>query len=137
MMGISAPSVPRVWRERIVKYRLLGSKCADCGKISYPPRRACPRCGSTNLKEISLLKRGKVLSYTVIRAPPQGYLKYSPYIIALIELENGARILAQLTDVNPDEVKSGMIVEAVFRRYREQGEDGIIEYGIKFRPPIT
>lgn len=136
MMG-STPSVPRVWRERIIKYRLIGSRCTNCGKISYPPRKACPRCGSVNLEKISLPKRGKVLSYTVIRAPPRAYLKYSPYIVALIELENGAKILAQLTDVEPEEVKSGMIVEAVFRRYREQGEDGIIEYGIKFRPPIT
>ncbi len=135
-MGLSASSVPRVWRERVVKYRLLGSKCIKCGKTTYPPRKVCPYCGSTELEEVSLPKKGRVLSYTVIRAPPKSYLKYSPYVVALVELEDGTRVLAQLTDIEPNEVKSGMVVEAVFRRYREQGEDGIIEYGIKFRPPI-
>jgi len=72
----------------------------------------------------------------VIRTPPRDFLEYSPFIVALIELEDGTRVLSQLTDVEPDEVSTGMAVEAVFRRYKEQGKEGIIEYGIKFRPLI-
>ena len=133
-MGVPAPSVPRVWRERIPKYRLTGSKCGKCGKTSYPPRKICPYCGSREVEVVPLPRRGKVLSFTVVRVPPRDYVKYSPFIVALIELDDGTRILSQLTDIDCEEVKSGMIVEAVFRRYREQGEDGIIEYGIKFKP---
>ena len=135
-MSIPASSVPRSWRERIVKYRLIGSKCSECGKTSYPPRNICPYCGSRRQEKVDLPRRGKVLSYTVIRTPPRDFLEYSPFIVALIELEDGTRVLSQLTDVEPDEVSTGMAVEAVFRRYKEQGKEGIIEYGIKFRPLI-
>ena len=70
----------------------------------------------------------------MVRAPPTEFKGLSPYVVALIELKDGTRILSQITDVDPTQVRTGMEVEAVFRRYREQGEEGVIEYGIKFRP---
>jgi len=127
-------SIPRIWRERKYKYRLIGSKCSDCGKIFYPPRTVCLKCGSRNLVEVALARTGRVFSYTVIRSPPSEFTLYKPYIVALIELDDGARILSQLTDVEPEDVKIGMRVKAVFRRYKEQSESGVIEYGIKFTP---
>ncbi|HDJ89811.1 MAG TPA: Zn-ribbon domain-containing OB-fold protein [Thermoprotei archaeon] len=129
-------SIPRVWRERKYKYRLIGSKCKRCGKIFYPPRKVCLKCGSRELEEVFLARRGKVLSYTVIRSPPTSFIPYKPYIVALIQLDDGTKIFSQLTDVEPEEVKTGMKVEAVFRKYKEQSESGIIEYGIKFIPVI-
>ena len=54
--------------------------------------------------------------------------------MGLIELDDGTRIIAQVTDTDVNDIKDGIRLEAVFRRYREQGKDGIIEYGIKFRP---
>ncbi len=127
-------SVPRIWRERIRKYRLLGGVCNDCGKVFYPSRRFCPRCGSGNVNKVTLPRTGKILYFTVIRNAPTEFKSFEPYILALIELDNGARILAQLTDIDLEEVYEGMPVEAVFRKYKEQGRDGVIEYGIKFRP---
>jgi len=129
-----AESVPRAWRERIRKYRLLGGRCSSCGSVVYPHRAVCPYCGHEQLEAVELPRRGRVLTYTVIRHPPRGFEGQSPYVIAVVELEGGARMLAQLTDVNPEDVRIGMEVEAVFRRYREQSSDGIIEYGMKFRP---
>ncbi len=135
-MGVPVPSPPRYWRERRVKYRLLGSVCKSCGRAYYPPRLVCPECGSTELAEVKLPERGRVLSFTVIRTPPRDFLGQEPYVVALIELENGARLLGQVVDVEPEEVEVGMEVESVFRKCREQGEEGIIEYGIKWRPPL-
>jgi uncharacterized OB-fold protein len=129
-----AESVPRVWRERAKKYRLLGGKCPACGSVVYPHRQVCPYCGSEGLQLVELPRRGRVISYTVIRHPPSDFVGKEPYVAAIVELEGGARVLAQLTDVKPEEVREGMEVEAVLRRYREQSPDGIIEYGIKFRP---
>lgn len=131
-----AESVPRAWRERVRKYRLLGGRCKSCGSIVYPYRQACPYCGQENLEPLELPKRGKVITYTVIRNPPKGFEGQEPYVIAVVELEGGARVLTQLTDVKPEEVKVGMEVEMVFRKYREQSSSGIIEYGAKFRPAI-
>ncbi len=131
---VFARSVPRVWRERGIKYRLIGGRCNSCGKVFYPYRRFCPRCGSEDIRKVELPRQGRVLYFTVIRTPPLGFEKYAPYVVAIVELADGARVIAQLTDVDLSAVKEGIEVEAVFRKYREQGEDGIIEYGIKFRP---
>lgn len=133
-MGLTARSVPRVWRERRIKYGLIGGKCPDCNRTFYPYRKNCPYCGSDNAHEVELPRKGKVISYTIIRSPPSDFSHYAPYPVALVELDDGTRVIAQLTDVNLNDIRVGMEVEAVFRKYREQGEDGIIEYGIKFRP---
>ncbi len=127
-------SVPRFWRERARKYRLVGGRCRKCNSIVYPHRSVCPHCGAENMEPIELPRRGKVVTFSVVRHPPRGFEGKEPFLVAVIELENGARVLSQLVDVHPEDVKEGMEVVAVFRRYREQAPNGIIEYGIKFRP---
>lgn len=129
-----AESVPRVWRERVKKYRLLGGKCLKCGSVVYPHRPACPYCGHEELQPLELSRKGRVINFTIIRHPPTGFVGKEPYVVAIVELEDGARVLAQLTDVKPEDLKIGLEVEAVFRKYREQASNGVIEYGIKFRP---
>ncbi|MEZ0346014.1 MAG: Zn-ribbon domain-containing OB-fold protein [Infirmifilum sp.] len=129
-------SVPRVWREKQIKYRLIGGVCKDCGKTFYPYRRNCPVCGSSNVELKKLPETGVVETFSVVRTPPTGFENQAPYVVALVRLDDGTLVPAQITDVNPEEVKEGMRVEAVFRRYREQGVKGIIEYGIKFRPVV-
>jgi uncharacterized OB-fold protein len=102
----------------------------------FPRGGVCDGCGSADLEELELSDKGTVVSWTVVRNPPAGYQKYSPYTVALVELDDGPRVLSQLVDIEPDEVKTGMRVEAAFRRVKEDGSSGIIEYGYKFRPVI-
>ncbi|ACJ16792.1 hypothetical protein, conserved [Thermococcus onnurineus NA1] len=127
--------VSRHWRHFREKYRLIGSKCEN-GHVHFPKRSICPVCGSRNIEEIELSGKGKVLSWTIVRNPPSGFEYYKPYPLALIELEEGITVLAQLTDVDPEEIDFGMEVEVVTKKIREFEEDGIILYGYKFRPPI-
>jgi uncharacterized OB-fold protein len=61
----------------------------------------------------------------------------APYTVALVKLEEGPLITAQLTDVANDEVEIGMPVEMVTRKLRTQGEEGLIIYGYKFRPQMA
>lgn len=129
-------SVPRYWREIRSRYRLVGEICSNCGVKVFPRRSVCPRCGSKELGEYKLSDRGAVVSWTVIRNPPKEYEKYAPYVVALIELDDGVRILSQVVDVEPEEMKTRMKVEVAFRRVKENGDAGIIEYGYKFRPII-
>ncbi|MFQ6076790.1 MAG: Zn-ribbon domain-containing OB-fold protein [Candidatus Bathyarchaeia archaeon] len=129
-------SVPRYWRETPYRYRLVGSRCKDCGKMYYPPRMVCRRCGSRELEEVELAKRGKLVTFTVIRSPPRGYEEYVPYVVGIIELEGGVRVLSQVVDCPIEEAKTGMELEATFRKVTEDGESGIIMYGTKFRPVI-
>ena len=128
-------SVPRYWRNQVPRYRLQGDECTACGAKYFPARPVC-KCGSTDFKAYKLAERGEVVTWTVISSAPIGFEKYVPYVVALIELEDGCRLLSQVVDIPPEDVSAGLKVEAVFRRVKEDGKDGIIQYGYKFRPII-
>ena len=128
-------SVPRYWRNEVPRYRLQGEECTQCGAKYFPARPVCT-CGSTEFKPYKLAERGEVVTWTVIGNAPIGFEKYVPYIVALIELEDGCKLLSQVVDIDPAEISSGLRVEAVFRKIKEDGTDGIIQYGYKFRPII-
>ena len=66
---------------------------------------------------------------------PAGFEKALPYTIALVKLDEGPTVTAQLTDLNQEEVEIGMPVEMVTRRIKEDGDErGMLIYGYKFRP---
>ncbi|MEM1525926.1 MAG: Zn-ribbon domain-containing OB-fold protein [Ignisphaera sp.] len=127
-------SPARVWRERGAKLRLEGSKCKKCEKTFYPPKPSCPYCGHRETDIVVLPKKGRVISWTIEYTVPEGYRIEAPLVVALIELENGVKILSVLTDVDPDKVYYGMEVEATLRRLWVEGNEGLIVYGLKFTP---
>lgn len=120
------------------RYSLIGAKCKNCGKISFPPSYICD-CGvKAGFEKVRMSGRGKIYSYTIIStgsAPPEFSEQQrltGEYGIAIVELEEGPRTVAQMTDCNPADLKIEMDVEAVFRRIYE--DEGVIRYGLKFRP---
>jgi uncharacterized OB-fold protein len=80
--------------------------------------------------------RGTVYSYTTLLEAPEGYEEQAPYIIALVQLDEGVIVTAQLTDVDGP-VTIGDHVEMVTRKLTTEGERGVIVYGYKFRPLLT
>jgi len=127
--------VVRTWRHISERYNLIGVKCKNCGTVYFPSRVLCPKCRrKTQMEEIKLSGKGKVYTYSVVHTPPKEFEKIAPYIIAIVELEEGPKVTAQIVDCDKDKIYIGMQVEAVFRRIKEDGEDGIISYGYKFRP---
>jgi uncharacterized OB-fold protein len=128
--------IPQFWRLQQLNYRLIGEVCKECGSKIFPPRDVCPECHQPAYEPFTFSGRGEIYSYTTIRTPPQGYEEYAPYAVALVKLEEGPLVTAQLTDVSADEVQIGQPVEMVTRKIREFGEDGIIVYGYKFRPVL-
>jgi uncharacterized OB-fold protein len=129
-------SVPRYWREMPERTRLEAAKCNGCGIILFPPRGKCMNCGSESFVQYALPRRGKLITFTIVRSPTKGFEKQVPYVLGMVELEDGTKITVPLTDVFPEDVSIGMNVEAVFRKVFEDGESGIIEYAIKFRPTL-
>lgn len=113
--------VPRFWRKIKYRYDVVASYCENCGNYYYPHREICPKCRRRGIiRDVKLGDEGRVLSYTITNGK----------CIALIELENGAKMLAEVCG----KVNIGMRVRKAFRRYGEDGEDGIIYYGTKFVP---
>lgn len=79
--------------------------------------------------------RGSVYSYTRVLDAPAGFEESAPYHLALIRLEDGQLVAAQLTDVD-ESVAIGDSVEMVTRKLTTDGQRGVIVYGYKFRPVI-
>jgi len=76
-----------------------------------------------------------VYSYTTIYEAPSGYDANAPYTVAIVKLQEGPMITAQLTDLGDQPVQIGMPVEMVTRKMRNDGDErGLIVYGYKFRP---
>ena len=122
----------RSWREFPQRYRLEAAKCEACGKIHYPPRVACSKCGGTTFENITLPREGKVVTFTIVRVPPAGFTEQTPLPIAIVELMDGVRIMVQIGDLaDPSELEIGMPVRLEFRRISWDGEAGLIFYGHK------
>lgn len=123
------------WRNLRERYRLLGTYCENCKTSFFPPREVCPKCRRKGkVREVEFSGRGRVFSYTVIHVGPKTFEAYTPYILALVELEEGPKTLSQIVECKPEDVYIGMEVEACFRKLFEEDDDGIISYGFKFRP---
>jgi uncharacterized OB-fold protein len=89
------------------------------------------------MKEYQLQGKGEIKTYTIIHVAPEDFEEQVPYPVAVIQLEEGPRITAQIVDCPIDQVKIGMKVEATFRRIKEDGYTGAIYYGYKFKPVKT
>lgn len=76
---------------------------------------------------------GEIYSYTVVQEAPEGFEEQAPYILALVKLDEGAMVTAQITDVDGDGVQIGERVEMVTRKLTTEGKRGVIIYGYKFR----
>lgn len=128
--------IQRVWRLRPQRYRLQGTQCKHCADLQFPPMLICPKCKGRDLQPYRLSGKGRVYSFSTVYNPLSQFEDIAPYVVAMIDLEEGPRITAQLTDVVSGNVEIGMPVEMVVRKISEHGSNGVIAYGYKFRPPV-
>jgi len=129
--------VARFWREIPQRYNLIGNKCTVCGRVFFPPRESCPYCRRKSLgkmQEIHLSGKGRIITYTIIHSATEDFEDQVPYPIAIVELDEGPRITAQIVDCKPEDVEIDMRVENTFRKIRQDGSTGAIYYGYKFKP---
>lgn len=95
--------------------RLLIQRCRECGSLQHYPRPHCIRCLSLDLEWTQASGRGTVYSYTIVRrAANPAFAEDVPYVLAVIELEEGPHLSGNVVGVPPEEVRIGMPVEAVF-----------------------
>ena len=125
----------RSWRLKQQRYGLVGEVCPHCDAKIFPPRDVCPNCGDEAKTLYTFSGKGEVFSYTTIYEAPSGFDSNAPYTVALVKLEEGPMVTAQLTDLGEQPVEIGMPVEMVTRKMRNDGDErGLIVYGYKFRP---
>ena len=101
-------------------HQLLLQRCETCGHTQFYPRSFCTACMSDELRWRSARGRGTVYSYsTVHRALLPGFEEDLPYVVAMIELEEGVRLLSQIIGCAPEEVSIGLAVHVVFESVQE------------------
>ncbi|MDX1483521.1 MAG: Zn-ribbon domain-containing OB-fold protein [Alphaproteobacteria bacterium] len=97
------------------EHRLTLPKCAECGTVRFPPAAHCPACGSGAHDWVDLSGNGRVYSFvTYHRLYDKGWEGELPYVVAVIELEEGPRILSTVTGCAPEDVACDMAVKVVF-----------------------
>ncbi|MGB9370846.1 MAG: Zn-ribbon domain-containing OB-fold protein [Halobacteriota archaeon] len=127
-------TVPRFWRKIPNRYNLIGTKCENCNTYYFPPRPVCPPCRRKGaIREHQFEGSGKIVTHTTIYSAPEGFSMMTPYVLAIVELDEGPKLTTQIV-CDPSEVKIGMRVKSVFRKLGEDGPDGVIYYGTKFIP---
>ncbi len=89
--------------------------CNACGALRFPPGPACPDCGALDRGHVVASGRGTVFSYVVHRHPPVPGREL-PILVALIDLEEGVRMVGELVGVEAEDVAIGMPVGVDFRR---------------------
>jgi uncharacterized OB-fold protein/acyl dehydratase len=99
------------WFDAVKQKKLLIQRCTSCGALRHPPRPMCPRCQSLEWGTIESSGRGVVYSYVVNHYPQVPAFDY-PLAVALIELEEGTRLVANVVGIDPAAIRIGMPVEA-------------------------
>ena len=98
------------WFEAAAERRLVIQRCASCRALRHPPGPCCPKCRSFEWDAVEASGRGTLYSYVVAHHPRHPAFDY-PLLVALVELEEGTRLISNLVGVAPDDVAIGMPVD--------------------------
>ena len=110
--------------------KIMGSKCSKCGDLSLPPRTICRSCMGTRLEWVEFQGEGTLAAFTsIFIAPPmmaeEGFGKNNPYIVGVVELKEGPRVVARIRGLDarkPESIEIGTILKADFVRKGEGPE---------------
>jgi len=128
-------STLRHWRERHGRYRLVGTKCKDCGELHFPRRVVCPNCNQRNLEPYEHPHTGEIVTCYISDNPWGALLglgEQVPRIPAIVKLDNGVHVFTEIIDFeDPQDIKAGMRVQMVLRKLRRESNSNWL-YGYKF-----
>jgi len=103
--------------------RIMGSRCNKCGAISFPPRADCEACMSGDFEFFEMTGKSVLNTYTKIVAAPTGFEDETPYIVGVVDLEEGGRALAWFGEsIKEDDIKIGMELQLVPQIFDELEE---------------
>ncbi len=96
--------------------KLIIQRCTDCQQRYFYPRPFCPRCLSSNVEWTPVSGRGRLHTFVINHRPPRNHPVPAPFIIGIVELEEGPRLMTQIVGVEPDPalVRCDLPVEVVF-----------------------
>lgn len=122
-MSANLPAEPRPdLRGRLRPYWEAASRgelrlprCRECGAFVWPPRTCCTSCSSAEFDWVTSAGRGIVHTFTVVRQTPDPYFSGRvPYVVAIIELDEGPRLMSNVVRCDPERVRIGLPVNVAF-----------------------
>jgi hypothetical protein len=99
--------------EAAAEGKLAAQRCSDCGVLRHPPRPMCGHCQSLAIEVVTLSGRGTLYSYAVLHHPQNPAFDY-PVLAALVDLDEGVRVLSELAGIEPADIRIGMALTADF-----------------------
>ena len=99
------------YKEALMSDKFCGLKCNKCGGYTVPPKKVCMECASEDMDIVELSARGEIKTYTVIRVPPEGF--DAPYIVGMVELDEGPWVMGNIVDLDPDKATMDLIGKRV------------------------
>jgi uncharacterized protein len=105
--------------EGVDRGELLIQHCTSCGRLRHPPRPMCPNCQSLERDTVTSSGKGEVFSFIIPHYPQVPFFEY-PYVVAVIALEEGTRLISNVIDIDPHDVQIGMPVEVKFVQVHDE-----------------
>lgn len=117
------------------RHELVMQRCNACGRFWFPPSNRCQHCWSDDTAWTPLSGRATVHAFTVYhRAYAAELADQLPYVVAVVEVEEGPRLITNVVGCDPDDVHVGMAVEVTFEDLLPAGEDTAAVSLHAFRP---
>jgi len=107
------------WWDRINEGELPIQRCKGCGTLRHPPRPMCWKCQSLEWDHLAASGKGTIYSYVVVHRPPFPGYEY-PLVVAVVELDEGTRIVSNLAGIDSQDVKIGMPVKLSIENVDEE-----------------
>ena len=101
------------YNEALKQNKLLGLKCRACGAITVPPKMVCRQCASLDLEIMELKGSGKIRTFTTVFVGAEGRESEVPYVIVMVELEEGPWIMGNLEGIDPKQASMEIIGKKV------------------------
>lgn len=117
----ATPETAPFW-EACKRHELMIQRCNDCQKYYFYPRPLCPHCLSRKVEWVRVSGRAKLHTYVINHRPAPGFEDEAPYIIAVVELEEGARMMTNIIGIEPDpqKLRIDMPLEVAFDDVTEE-----------------
>ena len=110
-----SPELTRLFWEAAKRHELVMPRCKTCDYLFFYPRSECPRCLSNHLEWMKVSGRGRLHTYTVVYQPANAAFRDdTPYIYAVVQLDEGPRMVSNVVQCDLDAVKVDMPLEAIF-----------------------
>jgi len=118
--------------------QLIGSRCGRCDEVTFPAQTSCPHCAADGCEEILLSRRGELWTWTIQGFPPPPPYTgdrehFVPFGVGYVELPEGVRVEARLTESSPERLEIGMPMELVVEKFQDDPE-GNERMTFAFRP---